>query len=133
MKAPSRGPLAKKASVLKAEAEVNGAEGIVTAEEKEAAQAELEAAQAKDKLAKAEAQQKAMSDPKQLDAAVVKEKKEYEDALENFKKEENDVKASQLRVARAKAELAKWEPKQSGAHRVSALLLPVITLLGFAM
>lgn len=123
-----QGASAKEAQKLKAEAEVNGATGIAAAEQKEAAQAELEAAQAKDRLTKAEAAAKAAQDPAELDALVVKEKKEYEDALENFKKEENDVKASQLRVAQAKAELAKWE-SHSGAHCVSSLLLPIIVAL----
>jgi len=130
-----QGSSAKEAQVLKAEAELNGANGIMSAEEKEAAQAELEAAQAKDKLTKAEERAKTLGDPAKLDALVAKEKEEYEMALENFKKEENDVKAVQKRVAQAKAELAKWEgtPTQSGGHCVYPLLLPTFGLLLFAM
>lgn len=127
------GASAKEAQKLQAEAEVNGATGIMSQEQKEAEQAELEAAQAKDRLTKAEERVKLMGKTKELDELVVKEEKEYNEALETFRKEENDVKGAQKRVAQAKAELAKWEstPK-AGASSVS-LVLPVLAFLSFTM
>merc|ERR1719326_1526627 len=100
----------KQSAAAAAQGELAAAEGLTAKEQQEAGQAELEAAQAKDRLAKAEAELAKLGGTQpELEARVAKEKKEYEMALETFKKEENDVKAVQKRVAIAKAELAKWE------------------------
>lgn len=123
----SGGVAANQQQVAAAEKELAAAEANAATKGKTAAQSEAEAEAAKAKLAKAQAaaQGKGKGNAA-LTEEVKKAQQEYELAKETYTKEANDVKAAKDRVARAKAELAKWEVHSSASAAAPALLALVL-------
>jgi len=114
-----------KNGVVGAEQDLDSAEARAAAEAAEAKKAQEEAAAAKARLAAAEAAASKQGKAN-MDAETARLQKEYEMSKERYTKEANDVKAAQRRVDQAKAELAKWEPRQSSARAVAPIFTAVL-------
>merc|ERR550514_2568024 len=96
--------------VAAAKQQLDGANQVAAKEAAEAEAAKKAAEDAKARLAQAEGLAgTAAGDEAARAAEIEKQQKEYELAKEKWTKEDNDVKAAQKRVDRAKAELAKFE------------------------
>lgn len=114
-------------NVQQAKADLKKAQDAAAQAAAKAAAAEAAAAEAKAKLAAAEAAlQAGNGKEEELRKKIEVLKKIWEEKKEELVKEQNDVKAAEKRVARAKANLAKYEPRQSAGHRSTAALAALI-------